>query len=72
MRFSLRDDADVLMNRPLVTLLGDPQAVHCDGRALTVGVVPRILVDVHPGLRLGSLMVGDHEFFKPAPDEQIS
>jgi hypothetical protein len=60
------------MNRPFGDATGDLQAVHRDGRELTVGVAPRILVDVHPGLQLGLLMVGGHEFFKPAPDEQTS
>ena len=33
---------------------------------------PRILVDVHPGLRLGLLTVGNHQFPKSVPDEQPS
>jgi hypothetical protein len=38
----------------------------------TVGRAARIFVDVHPGPRLGSLAVGNHQFPKPAPDEQPS
>src|SRR5215472_5906732 len=36
----------------------------------TVGGGARILVDVHPGPRLGLLTVGNHQFPQPAPDEQ--
>jgi hypothetical protein len=36
----------------------------------TVGSRARILMNVHPGPRLELLTVDNHQFPKPAPDEQ--
>ena len=49
-------------------LTGTNTASH---RESTVWSGERILVDVHPWHRLGLLTVGNHQFPKPASDEQL-
>jgi hypothetical protein len=48
-------------------LTGTNSASH---QKSTVRGGARILMDVHPGPRLGLLTVGNHQFPKPASDEQ--